>query len=103
MRKCRDLFFVIVLQEAKNTYLSILTPRIIGLFKQLLLSDFQNEQWAWLPAVICHGYYSELNRVMVDPSYLLKHTYYEELTPPSPYQWMVTRAQNYKDQKCVSL
>ena len=87
-----------VLQEAKT--LKDMTPRIIEPFRQMVLSDFQTEQWEWLPTVICLGCYSELNRAMVDPRYVLKHTYYEELTPPSSHQRMVTRAQNYEDQKC---
>ena len=91
---------VCVMCFRKQKHLKNMTLRISETFKQLVFSDFQNEEWAWLPTVICLGCYSELHKAMVDPRYVLKHTYYEELTPPSSHQRMVTRAQNYEDQKC---
>ena len=47
-----------------------ITPRVVNLVKDLVLSDFGEEKWDWLPSSICSGCYKNLHDCQINPRYL---------------------------------
>ena len=69
-----------------------ITPRVESLVKTSIPLLSNNDEWSWLPTVICGGCYKDLEDVRKDPSCTVKHIDYESLDHPQMQHDMVTRS-----------